>query len=94
MYEGTKWCAIDSFLKLQTTVLFPELQVFQFTVRVLYCSLKWSWKKNMNDSALFKKVYGSVAAANIGSAIGAAVEWVSVPGGGWKAVEDHFGWVD
>ena len=48
----------------------------------------------MNDSALFKKVYGSVAAANIGSAIGAAVEWVSVPGGGWKAVEDHFGWVD
>ena len=94
MYEGTKWRAIDSFLKLQTTVLFPELQVLQFTVRVLYCSLKWSWKKNMNDSALFKKVYGSVAAANIGSAIGAAVEWVSVPGGGWKAVEDHFGWVD
>lgn len=48
----------------------------------------------MNESVLFKKVYGSVAASNIGSAIGAAVEWVSVPGGGWKAVEDHFGWVD
>lgn len=48
----------------------------------------------MNENALFKKVYGSVAASNIGSAIGAAVEWVSVPGGGWKAVEDHFGWVD
>lgn len=48
----------------------------------------------MADSVLFKKVYGSVAAANIGSAIGAAVEWVSVPGGGWKALEEHFGWVD
>ena len=48
----------------------------------------------MPDTELFKKVFGSVAAANIGSAIGAAVEWVSVPGGGWKALEDHFGWVD
>ena len=48
----------------------------------------------MADSVLFKKVYGSVAAANIGSAIGAAVEWVSVPGGGWKALEEHFGWVE
>lgn len=48
----------------------------------------------MDDSTLFKKVFGSVAASNIGSAMGAAVEWVSVPGGGWKAVEEHFGWVD
>lgn len=48
----------------------------------------------MKDSLLFKKVFGSIAAANIGSAMGAAVEWVSVPGGGWKAIEDHFGWVD
>lgn len=48
----------------------------------------------MSETQLFKKVYGSVAASNIGSAIGAAVEWVSVPGGGWKAVEDHFGWVE
>lgn len=48
----------------------------------------------MDDSMLFDKVYGSVAAANIGSAMGAAVEWVSVPGGGWKAIEDHFGWVE
>lgn len=48
----------------------------------------------MNETLLFKKVFGSVAAANIGSAMGAAVEWVSVPGGGWKAVADHFGWVD
>lgn len=46
------------------------------------------------QTALFEKVFGSLAAANIGSAIGAAVEWVSVPGGGWKAVEDHFGWVE
>lgn len=46
------------------------------------------------ETPLFKKVFGSVAASNIGSAIGAAVEWVCVPGGGWKAVEDHFGWVD
>lgn len=48
----------------------------------------------MQDTPLFKKVFGSVAASNIGSAIGAAVEWVSVPGGGWKAVEEHFGWVE
>lgn len=48
----------------------------------------------MQETLLFKKVYGSVAASNIGSAIGAAVEWVSVPGGGWKALEDHFGWVE
>lgn len=46
------------------------------------------------DSQLYKKVYGCVAAANIGSAMGAAVEWVSVPGGGWKAIEDKWGWVD
>lgn len=45
-------------------------------------------------SMLFKKVYGSVAAANIGSAMGAAVEWVSVPGGGWKAIEEKWGWVE
>lgn len=48
----------------------------------------------MQNSVLFEKVFGSIAASNIGSAIGAAVEWVSVPGGGWKAVEDAFGWVD
>lgn len=48
----------------------------------------------MQQTPLFEKVFGSLAAANIGSAIGAAVEWVSVPGGGWKAVEDHFGWVE
>jgi ADP-ribosylglycohydrolase len=48
----------------------------------------------MQNSVLFQKVYGSIAASNIGSAIGAAVEWVSVPGGGWKAVEEAFGWVD
>jgi ADP-ribosylglycohydrolase len=48
----------------------------------------------VQETQLFKKVFGSVAASNIGSAIGAAVEWVSVPGGGWKALEDHFGWVD
>lgn len=46
------------------------------------------------ESALFKKVFGSVAAANIGSAMGAAVEWVSVPGGGWKAIEERWGWVE
>lgn len=48
----------------------------------------------MENSQLFKKVYGSVAASNIGSAMGAAVEWVSVPGGGWKALEEYFGWVE
>ena len=48
----------------------------------------------MTENLLFKKIYGSVAAANIGSAMGAAVEWVSVPGGGWKAVEDKLGWVE
>ena len=48
----------------------------------------------MEKSVLLDKVHGSIAAANIGSAIGAAVEWVSVPGGGWKAVEEAFGWVD
>lgn len=48
----------------------------------------------MQETALFKKVFGSIAAANIGSAMGAAVEWVSVPGGGWKAIEDQLGWVD
>jgi ADP-ribosylglycohydrolase len=48
----------------------------------------------VTKSALFEKVYGSIAAANIGSAMGAAVEWVSVPGGGWQAIEDTFGWVD
>jgi ADP-ribosylglycohydrolase len=42
---------------------------------------------------LFSKVYGSITAGNIGSAIGAAVEWVSVPGGGWPALEAEFGWV-
>ena len=46
------------------------------------------------ETPLFKKVFGSVAAANIGSAMGAAVEWVSVPGGGWQAIEKHFGWVE
>jgi ADP-ribosylglycohydrolase len=48
----------------------------------------------MKETQLYKKVYGSVAAANIGSAMGAAVEWVSVPGGGWKAIEDKLGWVE
>ncbi|HEY0439467.1 MAG TPA: ADP-ribosylglycohydrolase family protein [Xanthobacteraceae bacterium] len=48
----------------------------------------------MHNSRLYQKVFGSIAASNIGSAIGAAVEWVSVPGGGWKAVEDVFGWVE
>lgn len=48
----------------------------------------------MENNLLFKKVFGSVAASNIGSAMGATVEWVSVPGGGWKALEDHFGWVE
>ena len=42
---------------------------------------------------LLAKVHGSVAAANIGSAMGAAVEWASVPGGGWPAIEREFGWV-
>lgn len=48
----------------------------------------------MKENVLFKKIYGSVAAANIGSAMGAAVEWVSVPGGGWKAIDDKWGWVE
>lgn len=48
----------------------------------------------LESSQLFKKVYGSIAAANIGSAMGAAVEWVSVPGGGWKAIEEELGWVE
>lgn len=48
----------------------------------------------MDNSFLFNKVFGSVAASNIGSAMGAAVEWVSVPGGGWPALEEHFGWVE
>jgi ADP-ribosylglycohydrolase len=48
----------------------------------------------MHNSRLYQKVFGSIAASNIGSAIGAAVEWVSVPGGGWKAVQDVFGWVE
>lgn len=47
-----------------------------------------------HNSKLFKKIYGSIAAANIGSAMGAAVEWVSVPGGGWKAIEEKWGWVE
>jgi ADP-ribosylglycohydrolase len=46
----------------------------------------------MSDQ-LLRKVHGSVAAANIGSAMGAAVEWASVPGGGWPAIEREFGWV-
>jgi len=48
----------------------------------------------MDNTVLFNKVFGSVAAANIGSAMGAAVAWVSVPGGGWQALEEHFGWVE
>lgn len=48
----------------------------------------------MKETLLFKKVYGSIAASNIGSAMGAAVEWVSVPGGGWKAIEEKWGWVE
>lgn len=48
----------------------------------------------MEDTLLFQKVYGSVVASNIGSAMGAAVEWVTVPGGGWQALEKHFGWVE
>ncbi|HEY8472362.1 MAG TPA: ADP-ribosylglycohydrolase family protein [Natronosporangium sp.] len=48
----------------------------------------------MTETTLFRKTFGSIAAANIGSAMGAAVEWVSVPGGGWRAIEEAFGWVD
>ncbi|PKL11680.1 MAG: hypothetical protein CVV52_13010 [Spirochaetae bacterium HGW-Spirochaetae-8] len=48
----------------------------------------------MVENMLFKKIYGSVAAANIGSAMGGAVEWVSVPGGGWKAIDEKWGWVE
>ncbi len=48
----------------------------------------------IHHNKLFKKIHGSVAAANIGSAMGAAVEWVSVPGGGWKAIEEKWGWVE
>jgi ADP-ribosylglycohydrolase len=47
----------------------------------------------VHSTTLFSKVHGSITAGNIGSAIGAAVEWVSVPGGGWPALEAEFGWV-
>ncbi|MBR7188644.1 MAG: ADP-ribosylglycohydrolase family protein [Clostridia bacterium] len=46
------------------------------------------------ESLLYRKIYGCIAAANIGSAMGAAVEWISVPGGGWKAIDDKWGWVE
>jgi len=48
----------------------------------------------LTSNVLLRKIHGSIAAANIGSAMGAAVEWVSVPGGGWPAIEKEFGWVE
>jgi ADP-ribosylglycohydrolase len=48
----------------------------------------------MKDTKLYKKVLGSYAGSSIGAAMGAAVEWVCNPHGGYKAIEEQYGWVD
>ena len=48
----------------------------------------------MKDSLLYKKILGSYAGSSIGAAMGAAVEWICLPNGGYKAIEDKLGWVE
>ncbi len=46
------------------------------------------------EDTLFEKIYGCIAGSSIGASMGAAVEWTSVSGGGYKAIEEKYGWVD
>ena len=45
------------------------------------------------ENKLFNKVMGCYAGGSIGAAMGAAVEWVGLPHGGYKAIYDEYGWV-
>lgn len=47
----------------------------------------------MKETNLYKKILGCYAGSSIGAAMGAAVEWVCLPNGGYKAIEDKLGWV-
>src|SRR5690606_24542139 len=48
----------------------------------------------VEQTVLYKKILGSYAGSSIGAAMGAAVEWVCNPHGGYKAIEEKYGWVE
>lgn len=48
----------------------------------------------MHESRLYKKILGSYAGSSIGAAMGAAVEWICNPHGGYEAIEKEYGWVE
>lgn len=48
----------------------------------------------MENSMLYKKILGCYAGSSIGASMGAAVEWIALPDGGYKAVEAKLGWVE
>jgi ADP-ribosylglycohydrolase len=48
----------------------------------------------MEQTVLYKKILGSYAGSSIGAAMGAAVEWICNPHGGYKAIEEKYGWVE
>lgn len=48
----------------------------------------------MTNKELYKKVLGCYAGSSIGASMGAAVEWICLPNGGYKALEEKLGWVE
>lgn len=48
----------------------------------------------MRDTQLYKKILGSYAGSSVGAAMGAAVEWICNPHGGYQAIEKEYGWVE
>ncbi len=46
---------------------------------------------NLRKSRLYDKVLGCIAGGSIGASMGAALEWVALPTGGYKALEEKFG---
>ena len=48
----------------------------------------------MENTMLYKKILGCYAGSSIGASMGAAVEWIALPDGGYKAVEEKLGWVE
>lgn len=46
---------------------------------------------DLRKSRLYDKVLGCIAGGSIGASFGAALEWVALPSGGYKALEEKFG---
>lgn len=46
---------------------------------------------DLRKTRLYDKVLGCYAGSSIGASMGAALEWVALPDGGYKALEERFG---